>query len=768
MGVPKTSSRACRGHAEAVECLQARYDKPRLIHQTHVRLILESPGLKDGTGEELRRLHDTIQQHLRALKSLGHEPPGSFVTSLLELKLDATTMFEWQRHSQTSVDIPPYGELLEFVNLRAQASESSTSEMPRKSTKHETPHGRKSTLPGKPIASFAASAGVPNRNCIVCKEDKHPLYACMKFRALSHEDMVSTLKFNGLCLNCMSSGHYAKNCRSLHKCKKCQRLHHTLLHLDHTRESRDQTSSDSTTPISTLSTMGPQSNLLLMTCCILVEAPDGSTTQARAILDSASSASFVSERLAQNLHLPCVNQSTRISGVAGLSCSSSAQSITDFKVSSLHSPSRKFDVKAVIVSRVTCDLPLHPTPFNPKWKHLSGLKLADPDFGQPGRIDLLLGVETFVDVLHHGRRLGAPTSPVAFETEFGWVLAGRASPGPSTYEAAAHHVSLLLGDLTGDDLLRQFWEVEEKPTSNGVMSLEERTALGHFIDHHDHLADGRFVVPLPRKTNMRPLGESRAQAVRRFVSFERSLRSRGLFQEFEAVIREYFQMGHAEEVPEVDLLKLPQDVFYLPMHAVRKESSTTTKVRAVFDASAKTSTGVSLNDTLLVGPTVHSSLVDVLLRFRTHRVALTADVSKMYRAIALAQPDRDLYRFVWRSTPHDPLKDFRMTRVTFGVSASSFVANMCVKQNAQDFTLEFPLAAKTVDDAFYVDDGVTGADSVEGAVELHHQLQSLFSKAGFLLRKWNSNEPTVFQHIDPMLRDSQSVRTISDPEAEKL
>ena len=100
---------------------------------------------------------------------------------------------------------------------------------------------------------------------------------------------------------------------------------------------------------------------------------------------------------------------------------------------------------------------------------------------------------------------------------------------------------------------------------------------------------------------------------------------------------------------------------------------------AVFNASAKTSTGVSLNDTLLVGPTVHSSLVDVLLRFRLHRVALTADVSRMYRAIALVDEDKDLHRFVWRTSPQDPLKDFRMTRVTFGVSSSSFLANMCVK-----------------------------------------------------------------------------------------
>lgn len=117
-------------------------------------------------------------------------------------------------------------------------------------------------------------------------------------------------------------------------------------------------------------------------------------------------------------------------------------------------------------------------------------------------------------------------------------------------------------------------------------------------------------------------------------------------------------MGHAEAVPEQDLQKTPEEAFYLPIHLVRKESSTTTKLRAVFDASAKSSSSVSLNDQLLVGPTVHSPLVDVLLRFRRHRIALTTDVSNMYRGVELVPADRDLHHFIWRSDcsqglPHD-------------------------------------------------------------------------------------------------------------------
>ena len=87
-------SRSGEYYAQAVECLQARYNRPRLIHQTHVCMILEAPQLIEGSGKELRKLHDTVQQHLRALKAMDCEAPGPFVPSVLELKLDPSTMAE--------------------------------------------------------------------------------------------------------------------------------------------------------------------------------------------------------------------------------------------------------------------------------------------------------------------------------------------------------------------------------------------------------------------------------------------------------------------------------------------------------------------------------------------------------------------------------------------------------------------------------------------------------------------------------------------------
>ena len=115
-------------YKEAIGCLQRQYDRPHLIHQAQVRAIYEAPSLRDGNSHELRRLHDVAIPHLRALKVMDYEPSGPLVTSILELKLVRTTMFDWQRHSWDSRKISHYTGPLEFLDLRASASENSMCE----------------------------------------------------------------------------------------------------------------------------------------------------------------------------------------------------------------------------------------------------------------------------------------------------------------------------------------------------------------------------------------------------------------------------------------------------------------------------------------------------------------------------------------------------------------------------------------------------------------------------------------------------------------
>ena len=541
---------------------------------------------------------------------------------------------------------------------------------------------------------------------LFCRTEKHALFTCPEFKSLPRDKMISTVRFNERCLNCLKPGHFSKRCPSQDRCRSCQRPYHTLIHNDSPTTTAipqmpSLTSSNEPIVSSNISAGSNIPNTLLMTCQVRIKAPDGTYVKARALLDSGSTMSFVSERIVQSCGLNRCSQCLTVSGIGGMSRKPPLNSISIFEISSLYSSQVKYSITAIVVPRVTCDLPLQPVHNSSRWNHLLNLSLADPDFGIPGRIDLLLGADIYADVLLHGRRYGPPGTPTAFETQFGWVLTGRTNThSVSLLSVASRHSTV----TSGDEILRIFWEIEENPKDFSNLSTEERLVVRHFKETHSRSETGRFTVPLLKNPQNKSLGESRSQAVRRFISLERSLYSKGQFQEFSTVMEEYFQMD--------DLQKNPKDTFCLPKHAVRKEHSTTTKVRVVFDASAKSVSGVSLNDTLLVGPTVHPPLIDVLLRFRLHRVALTADISKMYRAIELIPDDRDLHRFVWRRSPSETLRDYRMTRVTFGVSASSFAANMAVKQNALDFATDFPNAVKVIDQSFYVDDCLAGADSI--------------------------------------------------------
>jgi hypothetical protein len=112
----------------------------------------------------------------------------------------------------------------------------------------------------------------------------------------------------------------------------------------------------------------------------------------------------------------------------------------------------------------------------------------------------------------------------------------------------------------------------------------------------------------------------------------------------------------------------PNPVYYLPHQMVTKADSLITKVRVVFDGSAVTSSGLSLNDVLLQGPTVHPNLSSILLRFRIHSVVITADVAKMYRQVKMHPDDCDLQRICYRANPSLPVEDFRLLTVTYSTN----------------------------------------------------------------------------------------------------
>ena len=241
------------------------------------------------------------------------EPSGPFITSIMELKLDSATSFEWQKASQDVPDVPHYSKLLDFLNLRAQASEASANES-KKSAPRLDDLSRKGG--NKQISSFVTNATDQSNHCCLCKTEKHLIFACPQFKTLNHDRKMSTVKSNDLCINCLRPGHFVRQCRSTTRCRKCQKSHHTLLHVDLGAEP----SASPTTPATNMSVNASTgtANSLLMTCCVLSQSSDGVSIDSRALLDSASSTSFVSERLAQALRLPRSHREAQIHGVAGL------------------------------------------------------------------------------------------------------------------------------------------------------------------------------------------------------------------------------------------------------------------------------------------------------------------------------------------------------------------------------------------------------------------------------------------------------------------
>ncbi|XP_039309666.1 uncharacterized protein LOC120358695 [Solenopsis invicta] len=180
------------------------------------------------------------------------------------------------------------------------------------------------------------------------------------------------------------------------------------------------------------------------------------------------------------------------------------------------------------------------------------------------------------------------------------------------------------------------------------------------------------------------------------------------------------------------------DGYYLPHHAVIKDTSSTTKVRIVFDASTKSSTGVSLNDVVMVGPLIQVKLFTHLIRFRAYKYVITADIEKMYLQIRLHEDDRRYQRLLWRR--NDKIETLQFNTLTFGVSSSSFLAIRTLHKLADDEHEIYLKAAEILKSHLYVDDLLTGADSVEEVRAIREEIIALLARGGFAIRQWASND----------------------------
>ena len=154
--------------------------------------------------------------------------------------------------------------------------------------------------------------------------------------------------------------------------------------------------------------------------------------QVRPLLDLASSAFFVTGQFVQHLRLHCKNQHVQIAGIVSALHDPSSHTVT-FGVSRLQSkgdkrsPHQLQGMGAVVLPNISAPLSAFPVPFNRRWKHLTGLRLADRDFGIPGPVDILLGPDVFSHMILHSRQSGPSRTP-SLEMSFRWVLSSKHTP----------------------------------------------------------------------------------------------------------------------------------------------------------------------------------------------------------------------------------------------------------------------------------------------------------------------------------------------------
>lgn len=288
----------------------------------------------------------------------------------------------------------------------------------------------------------------------------------------------------------------------------------------------------------------------------------------------------------------------------------------------------------------------------------SNLQLADPEFHIPAPIHLLLSAGVALSCLCVGQiKLSSLYEPelILQKTQLGWILGG-CLPHYRTQKQKAQCQLLHL-----DDDISRFWEIEEVTLSKHL-SEEEALCENHFKNHVKRARDGRYIIALPFNGKRESLGQSYHTALKRLQALERRfLKNPKLQEQYIAVLREYLDLGYMSRVSDSHF-----DGFFLPHQAVLKETSMTTKVRVVFDASSESNTGISLNDALLAGPTIQDDIFSLLLRFRLHNHVLTGDIEKMYLQILVREEDQPFLRILWKDDDGS-LSTYQFNRLIFGL-----------------------------------------------------------------------------------------------------
>lgn len=492
----------------------------------------------------------------------------------------------------------------------------------------------------------------------------------------------------------------------------------------------------------------------MVTAKINVRNNSNQLIECRTLIDTCATSNFITEDFARRLGFQCQKCSIPISVLDGRTTLS--RGLITTTISSRTTGYNRL-VTFLIVPTISNFVPQEPIQRNmiliPK-----NIKLADPDFHKVAPVDMLLGTGIALSLLSIGQIDLSPKGGLELflqKTKVGWVIGGSAPAVRPPRMRTCHLTAELQFDIS------KFWEIEEIPVTT---SETETAGEEHFLKNTQRRKDGRYIVALPFNEKRLKLGESYSMAHKRLHNLQRKLSlNTELKTQYHNVLNEYIELGH---LTTVDKTNANESGFYLPHHAVIKPGSLTTAVRVVFDGSAKSSTGISLNDTLMIGPTIQSELITLLLRFRKYPIVITGDIEKMYRQFFIRQGDRKYQRILWTNSRGEE-QTYELNTVTFGLSCAPYLAIRCLHQLARDEQNKYPLASRVVQNDFYVDDLLTGANTVDEVVFLRNQLTQLLECGGLKIRQWASNDPRALKGLETesinkhlLLQDTTTIKTL--------
>ncbi|XP_046811894.1 uncharacterized protein LOC111689220, partial [Lucilia cuprina] len=769
--------------------LCSRFENRRVLVNGQLKILFSLQTLNSESGKAIKNLQREINSCITILSLYqidvsSWDPIFVFICTS---KLPENTLTLWEQELKDKTSIPKWSELDTFLTNRFRTLES-VSEIRGSNTSKisDTKSKSNSNLnSNKRVHSFQVKVTIPK--CQICPKENHAIRKCPKFLKMNQQQRLDEIKKEGLCINCFSKTHSVRNCTSKHTCFKCKKKHNTLLH----KEVEEQTTSspnissnlnpnslpyarpnashiqstDSPSSSRVQSCFATNSTGVLLGTAWVNICHLGTKYQARALIDSGSEGTFISERLFNLLKLPSQSTSAQISGL-NQSISATVQHQCSFVLGSNLDDNVSLPVTALVVPQLSSNLPSQSVPKS-KLSNLPNIPLADPKFYATSKIDVLIGGDIFPSVVRSGVKHNVCESLLAQETIFGWILTGPISQNSSPSRTIVSNFC----EISLDREISRFWEVENLPRKN-ILSPSDQACEDLYTRTTKRDSKGRYIVSLPFKEEFPEtlsLGNSRSSAMAQFFRNEaRLIRNPDFKSEYDNVVLEYESLDHMFKVASPNPSESTR-VYYLPHHAVIKPDSISTRVRVVFNASAPSSNGQSLNSLLHVGPILQNDLTLLIIKWRFHRFVFNADIQKMYRQILVDKNHTPYQRILFRSNPNSPICDYELKTVTFGVNCAPYLAIRTLLQLADDVQSIYPIASRILRNSMYVDDVLAGFHTQQESIKARNELIRALDSAGFSLRKWTSNSKQILVDLPPdhllheeflKLEDNSSAKTL--------